>query len=112
MRQNLAALFELDEILVIGGIDNTGPEGGTAAYSFIGGKHALLAYRAPNPSLMLPSAGYTFTWSGLLGAGQVGSRIKRIRMDHPASDRIEIESAFGMKLVAADLGFFFLGAVS
>lgn len=112
MRQTLAALFELDEVLVMDGIENTAAEGAAGAYSFIGGKHALLVYAPPSPSLMVPSAGYTFVWSGLLGAGNMGSRIKRFRMEHLASDRIEIETAFDQKLVSADLGFFFSGAVA
>ena len=112
MRQTLAALFELDEVLVMDGIENTAKEGASASYSFIGGKHALLVYAPPAPSLMIPSAGYTFVWSGLLGAGALGSRIKRFRMEHLASDRIEIENAFDQKLVSADLGAFFSGAVA
>lgn len=112
MRQTLAALFELEEVLVMDGIENTAAEGAAGAYSFIGGKHALLVYAPPSPSLMVPSAGYTFVWSGLLGAGNMGSRIKRFRMEHLASDRIEIETAFDQKLVSADLGFFFSGAVA
>lgn len=112
MRQNLAALFEMDEILVMDSIYNSAVEGATNAHSFIGGKNALLAYAAPSPGIMVPSAGYTFSWSGLLGAGALGTRIKRMRMEHLESDRIEIEMSFDQKLVAADLGYFFLDAVS
>lgn len=112
MRQTLAALFELDEVLVMDGIENTAVEGAAGSYSFIGGKHALLVYAPPSPSLMVPSAGYTFVWSGFMGAGNMGNRIKRFRMEHLSSDRIEIETAFDQKLVAADLGAFFLDAVS
>jgi hypothetical protein len=61
---------------------------------------------------MVPSAGYTFTWSGLLGSNVLGTRISRFRMEHLKSDRIEIEQAFDHKKVAADLGGFFLNAVS
>ncbi len=112
MRQNLAALFEMDEILVMDAINNTANEGATNAHSFIGGKHALLVYAAPSPGLMVPSAGYTFSWTGLLGAGALGTRIKRLRMEHLESDRVEIEMAFGHKKVAADLGYFFSGVVA
>lgn len=112
MRQNLAALFELDEVLVMDGIENTAAEGAAGSYSFIGGKHALLVYAPPSPNLMQPSAGYTFVWAGLLGAGAMGNRIKRFRMEHLASDRIEIETAYDQKLVSADLGYFFENAVS
>lgn len=112
MRENLAALFEVDEVLVMESILNTANEGATNAHSFIGAKNALLVYAAPNPGLMIPSGGYTFVWAGLLGGGALASRISRFRMEHLKSDRIEIEQAFDQKLVAADLGFFFLTAVA
>jgi hypothetical protein len=112
MRQTLAALFELDEILVMDAIENSAVEGAANSHAFIGGKHALLVYAPASPGLMVPSAGYTFTWSGLLGGGVLGSRISRFRMEHLKSDRLEIEQAFGQKKVAADLGYFFSGAVA
>jgi hypothetical protein len=112
LRQNLAALFEMEDILVMDAIRNTAVEGASNSHAYIGGKHALLAYRAPSPGIMVPSAGYTFSWTGFLGAGALGSRIKRFRMEKNAADRVEIEMAFDQKLVAADLGAFFLDAVS
>jgi len=112
LRQNLAALFEMDEILVMDSIENTANEGATNVHAFIGGNHALLAYAAPSPGLMIPSAGYTFAWSGFLGGGALGTRMKRMRMEHLESDRLEIEMSFDQKLVAADLGSFFLNTVS
>ncbi len=112
LRQNLAALFEMDEILVMDAIHNSAVEGATNVHAFIGGDHAMLAYAAPSPGLMVPSAGYTFSWTGFLGAGALGTRIKRMRMEPLEADRVEIEMAFDHALVAADLGSFFLDAVS
>jgi hypothetical protein len=112
LRDSLAALFEMDEILVMDAIENTANEGATNVHSFIGGKNALLLYTPPSPGLMIPSAGYTFTWSGLLGGGALATRISRMRMEHLKSDRIEIEMAFDQKLVSADMGLMFLNAVS
>ena len=112
LRDSLAALFEMDEILVMDAIENSAVEGATNSHAFIGGKHALLLYAPPSPGIMVPSAGYTFAWSGLLGGGAIGTRIKRMRMEPEASDRIQIEMSFDQKKVAADLGYFFLDAVS
>jgi len=112
LRQNLAALFELDEVLVMDAVYNTAVEGATDSYSFIGGKSALLAYRAPRPGLYLPSAGYTFSWSGLLGAGALGMRMKNIRDEKRESNMLEIQMAFDQKLVSADLGQFFATIVN
>lgn len=111
-REALAALFELDEVLVMDAIYNSAQEGASNSHSFIGGKNALLTYSPASPGLMTPSAGYTFSWTGYLAANNAGSRIMRFRMDHLKSDRIEIEAAFDLKKIAADLGYFFLDAVS
>ncbi len=109
-RDSLAALFEVEEILVMDSIQNTGVEGQTNVHSFIGGKNALLSYKPPAPGLLTPSAGYTFNWTGRVGSGNDGMRIKRFRMDHLESDRIEIDMSWDQKLVSADLGAFF-GAI-
>lgn len=112
MRDSLAALFEIDEILVMDAIENTANEGATNVHAFISGLHAVLLYTPPSPGIMIPSAGYTFTWNGLLGGGALGARIKRFRIELLASDRIEIEMAWDQKKVSADLGYFFLTAVA
>lgn len=103
----LARVLELDEVLVANAVENTANEGATDAISFMFGKDALLVYANPAPSLLTPSAGYTFSWTGYLGAGPSGNRVKRFRMEPLASDRIEGEMAYDMKLVASDLGIFF-----
>lgn len=105
--QLLASLLGLEEVLVARAIRNTSNEGATASYSRIyGANNALLAYAPSTPSLMHPSLGYTFTWSGYQGSNQ-GQRVSRFRMDHLRSDRIEMEMAYDQKLVSASLGFFF-----
>lgn len=106
-RDSLAALFELDEILVMDAIQNTALQGAADVHSFIGGSHALLTYRPAAPGRLTPAAGYTFTWRGLLGMTDMGARITTFRMESLKADRIEIESAYDQKLVAADLGFMF-----
>jgi len=112
LRQNLAALFELDAVEVMDSIQNTAVEGATNVHAFIGGKNAVLLYVAPSPGLMVPSAGYSFSWTGLLGNAAMGNRISRFRMEHLKSDRVEIEMSYDQKLVSADLGYFFLDAVN
>jgi hypothetical protein len=104
--QILAQLFGVDEVLVMNAIENTAKEGQTATHAFIGGRVALLTYSAPAPGLMTPSAGYTFSWTGLLGSGAEGGRIKTFRMENLASDRVEMDMCFDLRLVSADLGFF------
>lgn len=110
-KDSLAALFEVEEILVMDAIQNTGVEGQTDVHAFIAGKHALLSYAPASPGLLTPSAGYTFSWTGLLAAGNDGMRIKRFRMEHLESDRIEIDMSYDQKKISADLGAFFGGIV-
>ena len=113
--QILAQLFEVNRVLVASGIQNTANEGQTDSHSFIAGKHALLTYSAPAPGLMTPSAGYTFSWTGYAGASaqSEGLRIKKYRRPEEfAADRIEAEMAYDLKLVSADLGYFFNGIVA
>jgi len=109
--QALASLFDVERVEVMSAIENTANEGLSAAHSFVGGKKALLCYAAPNPGLMTPSAGYTFMWSGLMG-GATGQRVRSFRMEHLEATRVEIDTAFDQKLVAADLGFYIATAVA
>lgn len=110
-REALAALFEVEEILVMDAIYNSAKQGATNVHAFIGGKNALLAYRPSTPGLMTPSAGYTFSWTGLMGSTPNGMRIKRFRMEHIESDRIEIQASYDQKVIAPDLGYYFGGIV-
>lgn len=110
-RQAAATLFDVEKILVMDAIVNTAAENSafetSMSHAFVGGKHALLVYAAPRPSLLMPSGGYTFSWTGYIGAGPMGQRVKRFRMEELSSDRIEMEAAYAQKLVGADLGVFF-----
>ena len=113
-RQAAAALFELDEVLVMDAIVNTGGEGVTLnaleSNSFIGGaagvggKGALLCYVDPSPGLMTPTAGVNFSWTGALGMTPNGNRILSYYIPQIRSTRVEIEAAYVYKLTSADMG--------
>jgi hypothetical protein len=111
----IATLFDVDELYTSYATIGTGDQFPDArvqdqatTYDFItNAKGMLLAYAPSGPSLMTPSAGYTFTWKGYLGGNSQGIKIKRFRMEHIASDRIEAEATYDMKVVAPDLGIFF-----
>jgi hypothetical protein len=80
--------------------------------SYLAGKSMLLCYAAPRPNREAPSAGYTFSWKGYLGASAFGGRIKKYRMEQIACDRIEIEAAYDFKVVAPELGSFWSNVIS
>ena len=111
-RTALAAIFEIDEIMVMEGIYNAAAEGVADSIQFVNAKDALLCYRTNSPALEEPTAGYTFSWSARVGAANMGTRIKRMRIETHESDRIEIQMAFVQKVVAPDLGFWIDGIVA
>lgn len=110
----IATLFNVSELYTSYATVATGPQiddarsqDAAATFDFISNaKSVLLAYAPAGPSLMTPSAGYTFTWSGYLGGNAEGIRVKRFRMEYIASDRVEAEMTYDMKVVAKDLGSF------
>lgn len=115
-RQAVAALMELDEILVAEGIQVTSAENpsfeASKVSAFITGKNALLAYAAPSASILQPSAGYTFSWTGYVAAGPMGQRVSTIRLEWLKSDRVEGEMAYAQQLVSTDCGTYFSSIVA
>ncbi|MCP4570689.1 MAG: hypothetical protein GY841_24150 [FCB group bacterium] len=110
--KTIASLLGLDEVLVTGVTNNTAVEGAADAMAFLYKKNMLLTYSPKSPSKELPSAGYTFEWSGRKGSNKAGHRIKKYRLESIASDRIEGEQAFDQKITGPDLGVFFDGVIS
>jgi hypothetical protein len=110
--QTVARYFGLQNIYVSQAIINNGKEGLADSFGFITGKVALLAYVAPAPGLLTPSAGYTFEWKGV--SGSIGSTIavSKFPMPQLKADRIEGETAYDNKVVAADLGTFLSNVVA
>jgi len=104
-RAHIAQVFELERLFVAMAIENTAVEGEVAAYGFTHGKHMLLCYVPPAPSLLTPSAGYTFVWRGVSEGFGATIGTKRFRMEHLNSDRVESQIAWDAKLVATDLGY-------
>ena len=100
------AALGLDKVVVARSVRNSANEGTPAQIDFMHSDGVLLLYVSPTPGLLQPSAGYTFSWTGLSGASEMGLRVKRFRQEHLSSDRVEIECAFDFKVVAPELGAF------
>lgn len=108
----LARLFGLDRVVVVKAVQNTANEGAADANAFTYGKHALLVYAPARAGMRAPSAGYVFSWKGISdGLGQT-VRVKRFYMAELEITRVEAASAFDMRLVSADLGYFFNNIIS
>lgn len=107
----IGSILDVPNVYVLFGVRDTATEGAALSASFNAGNHALLCYAAPAPGLYQPSAGYTFTWSGLNGAS-FPVAISRFYIDEKKVTRVEGETAFGYKVVSNTLGELVLNAVS
>lgn len=116
----LASLLDVEKVLVsyatytnVAEQNDADAQDAAATYSFMtNSKGALLCYTPDSPSLMTPAAGYTFTWNGYLAGNSYGIRMKNFRMEHIASDRIEGEMTYDMKVVSPDMGVYLASAVA
>ena len=107
-KQHLTELLELEEILVMDSIVNTGKKGDAdQTKSFIGSDDALLYYAPMTIGAEEPTAGMQFSWSGYMGATDSGTRMKKFRKESIESDRVEAQMAFAYKRTSAELGYFF-----
>jgi hypothetical protein len=102
----LARMFDIERVLVSKSVKATNREGATGAYGFTTGKTALLAHVAPQPGILTPSAGYTFSWTGVSQGMGLTIGTSSFRLESLRATRVEAELAFDNKVVANDLGYF------
>jgi hypothetical protein len=103
-KQLLANMLGIGKILVSEAIINTSAQGAAESNSFVASDSMLLCYAAPKAGIKKPTAGYSFAWTGM--GGVEGSAIKRFRMEHLESERVEINSSFVQKVIAPEMGTF------
>lgn len=103
----VARLMGLDEILVASAIYSTNDESVANSPKYIVKDNSLLVYAPSSPSLMQPSGGYTFSWSGLLPGANYGQVIERYREDRAVADVFRIRSAWDQKIITANCGVVF-----
>ena len=116
----LATLFGVPKVITayatyttVAQVNDGAAQDAAATYNFIASPYSAALYYVPDgPSLMTPSAGYTFTWNGYLGGNKEGIRIDRFYQRHIKADRVEGEMTYDMHLVSADCGAFINTAVS
>ena len=107
----LAEIFGVSQFLTIKAIQNTAAEGVAEASSFVATKKAALYYAPPAPGLMVPAAGYNFTWSSLDNASGYGVEVRSYTGDHLAiegiAEEIHAVMAYDQKVVGTEMGVFF-----
>lgn len=101
--QLLQDLFDIPRIHVGRALKRTSvPGASTVTLDYVYGNHALFLFRPETPSILRPSAGYTFRWANNGMAAQ-GRRIELEKLD---GVRLESTEFFDQKLLGADLGYF------
>jgi hypothetical protein len=111
----IAALLGVDKVLVARGVQNSAAENQPDDIGFIADERSvLLCYTSAAPSILEPSGGYQFAWTGLIPGvdNAYGGVIMRGRKELAHSDVLQIRGSYDQRLVAPDLGAFFSGAVS
>jgi hypothetical protein len=107
----LAEIFEVENFYVMEAVKNGAAEGLAEANAFIGGKHALLVHTPRAAGLMTPAAGVTFAWNNIQGANNLGVTVESYSDDalrrQQVAEHIQVKMAYDMKVVGADLGYFF-----
>jgi hypothetical protein len=107
----LAEIFEVENFYVMEAVQNSAAEGLTESNAFIGGKHALLVHTPSSAGLMTPAAGLTFAWNNLQGVQNLGVTVESFSDDAlrrvGVAEHIQAKMAYDMKVVGADLGYFF-----
>ena len=93
----MAAVFEVEKVIIGKAGYNTAKEGKTAVYDYLWGKNAILAYVEPRPGIKKFSLGYTFQ------SQKLQTRRARIEVKH--SDWFEVGSILDEKMVAVACGY-------
>ena len=105
----LAEIFGVEDFLVMETVKNTAAEGLTEVSAFIGGKAAGFYYRPKAAGLMVPSAGYTFTWNEDNASGygiDIRSYVGDFLRVEGIAELLEANLAYDQKVVSTDLGGF------
>lgn len=104
----LASLFDVANYLVGKATYNSANEGQTMTAAAIIDDDCLVCYTSPTPGIFEASAGYTFTWDGGGGNGQMSPTYYE---EKTKSDILQNSEAWDQKAVATDVGYFFADVV-
>ena len=112
----LAEIFEVENFYVMEAVKNDSVEGVAESNSFIGGKNALLVHTPRSAGLMTPAAGLTFAWNNIPGVNNLGITVESFSDDalkrQQVAEHIQVKMSYDMKVVGADLGYFFSGIIA
>ena len=99
----MAAMFQVDQVLVGEAVYESATEGATSSPAFMWGKHAWMGYVPANAALKTASAGYTFTR---------GRETDMYREDATKSDFVRSSEVLAVEVTAAGAGYRIVNAVA
>lgn len=106
----VAAIMELEEIVVLDAVYNTAAAPKSMTGAFIAGKHGLLMHRNFSAGRKGATAVKTMTWQRP-GCDNRGFRMLKSTIDIHR-DLVEVESNYKIVVCCADMGVFFNGLVA
>lgn len=107
--QQLAAVLELDEIIIGRAWRNTAKRGQSTTMGRVWGKHAAFIRRNPSPAG--PNSAPTFTWTAQFGT-RVAGQMNEPKIGLRGSQRVRAGESLKEVVSANDLGYLFIDAVA
>lgn len=107
----IANVLGLKKLYIASAIQATSTEeADTFTADWVFGKNAWIGYVPDSPSLMMPSAGYTFGFTGMGAGYQIA--IQRIPDQRHMVDYTQGFMCYDQKIIGSDLGVFLSGATA
>jgi len=105
-RQLVAAILDVEQILVGEAVYRSSAEGATVTLAAIMDDDALLLYLPNTPSLLTPSAGYTFVWESMVAGRAAPQFMRKYREGPEGQDVLETHTWFDHVATEALAGAF------
>lgn len=106
----LARIFDVDNVLIGKALQMSSNDGATDAITDVFSTHAWLGYVPSAPGIMAPASGYQFGYTGMTAGFQIA--VERIPDQRDKVDYIQAIQCYDQKLIGADLGAFFVNAIT
>lgn len=102
----MAQIFDVDRVVVADAVYNSAAEGLSYSGGFFGTERFWIGYVSPTPSKLSPSAGYSFSWTGLdsIDANSGLGGIERYRDETIRSDVFRGTTYYAHEVVASGAG--------
>jgi len=104
----VAAVLNVDEVIVAPAIKLTSNEGAADVLDFVWAKYAALFYRPPSPGKRTVAWGYHMMWN----VGTAGRMVSRFPVPTRHSDLIEVQKYYDQKQVASGAGILFSNCIT